>query len=545
MEYLRTQLARLQEQLAALNTTQRTLAGALVVIMLMTLAWWGNYAGNSEMTPLIDKSISGDDLAVITSRLQGKGIAYRTSGDRILVPTERKFEALADLWYSQILPRETRNAFDEAISRSTVFASSVQQQQLWLNAMQSMLAETFSYMEGVREARVFIDPKRERGFGNGYEPSASVFLKMAAGRKPDAKLVEAVADLVSGAVANLPRHRVRVVVDGASYPVRNRDENPIAAAGEEHLAQVQRAERYFCEKIMGVLSSIENVSVAVNVKLNNERTQKTVTTPDAKNSVSKPLKEESSTEETASTQGAGSDAGLVPNAPLNAGVAGGGDNSRNNTETSKTEYKVEIGRTEITSVSPGGDFQVTGCYVRVPRGYFSRAMKLLSNSEKDPDPAALDAFIQTQLATYRTGIAKCLNLTGPDDVHVEAYVDAMPVAIAAAQAGAAPVTAMLTGHVKEIALGVLALVSLFMVSNLARKSSPSPARVSAPEPPPGPLPSGEQAVGEAIETPPALDGMELDEDSAVAQQMLSQVQTMVGQNPDIAANLVKRWLNRS
>ena len=42
-----------------------------------------------------------------------------------------------------------------------------------------------------------------------------------------------------------------------------------------------------------------------------------------------------------------------------------------------------------------------------------------------------------------------------------------------------------------------------------------------------------------------LDGMELDDDAIKAQQMVEQVSTMVKENPDAAANLVKRWLNRS
>jgi flagellar biosynthesis/type III secretory pathway M-ring protein FliF/YscJ len=39
--------------------------------------------------------------------------------------------------------------------------------------------------------------------------------------------------------------------------------------------------------------------------------------------------------------------------------------------------------------------------------------------------------------------------------------------------------------------------------------------------------------------------MELDEDALRAQQMVEQVKTMVSENPDAAANLVKRWLNRT
>jgi flagellar biosynthesis/type III secretory pathway M-ring protein FliF/YscJ len=39
--------------------------------------------------------------------------------------------------------------------------------------------------------------------------------------------------------------------------------------------------------------------------------------------------------------------------------------------------------------------------------------------------------------------------------------------------------------------------------------------------------------------------MELDQDAVHAQQMVEQVSTMVKENPDAAANLVKRWLNKT
>jgi flagellar biosynthesis/type III secretory pathway M-ring protein FliF/YscJ len=39
--------------------------------------------------------------------------------------------------------------------------------------------------------------------------------------------------------------------------------------------------------------------------------------------------------------------------------------------------------------------------------------------------------------------------------------------------------------------------------------------------------------------------MEMDEDSVRTQQMLDQVSTMVKENPDGAASLVKRWLSRA
>jgi flagellar biosynthesis/type III secretory pathway M-ring protein FliF/YscJ len=99
---------------------------------------------------------------------------------------------------------------------------------------------------------------------------------------------------------------------------------------------------------------------------------------------------------------------------------------------------------------------------------------------------------------------------------------------------------------KEIALSGLALVSLFMVSMMVKRSSPPPPIAVAPRVLSGPAPlmTGEAVAGEAGEGGSMLDGMELDEDAIKTEQMLDQVSTLVKENPDGAAALVKRWLNR-
>ena len=55
----------------------------------------------------------------------------------------------------------------------------------------------------------------------------------------------------------------------------------------------------------------------------------------------------------------------------------------------------------------------------------------------------------------------------------------------------------------------------------------------------------EAVAGEVGEGNPMLDAVELDDSAVKSQQMLDQVQQMVQANPDAAANLVKRWLNRT
>ena len=202
---------------------------------------------------------------------------------------------------------------------------------------------------------------------------------------------------------------------------------------------------------------------------------------------------------------------------------------------------------DIKSTNYGGNAEPASATVMLPRSYFVQTFKVGRKDDKDPDAALLDAYISGELTKMTQNVRTCLGLAA-DAVHVDAYTDLVPVAAAAPQAAGTAVGLLFTDHVKEIALGVLALMSLFMVSNIVKKGTPVPVLAVAPAPVkmgPVTLSSGEEAVGEASEGNPLLDGMELDEDSVKAQQMLSQVGSLVDENPEAAAGLVKRWLNRA
>src|SRR5213078_4281979 len=159
--------------------------------------------------------------------------------------------------------------------------------------------------------------------------------------------------------------------------------------------------------------------------------------------------------------------------------------------------------------------------------------------------------IDDQLRLKRAVVKGCVGALTDDALTVSDYADSLPVSGSAPLAAAAPMSLMLTDHAKEIALGALALVSLFMVSNMVKKGSATPAPALAMAAagvaarPTSTLRGREEAVGEAVEGESLMEGMELDEESAKAQQMINQVSALVEENPDAAANLVKRWMNRS
>jgi flagellar biosynthesis/type III secretory pathway M-ring protein FliF/YscJ len=166
-----------------------------------------------------------------------------------------------------------------------------------------------------------------------------------------------------------------------------------------------------------------------------------------------------------------------------------------------------------------------------------------------PTQAQIEAVRDAEIPTISDGVLKCVGLEDPKTVSVEMYTDPIPIAMTAstAQASVSMPLSMITGHAKEIVLAGLACLSLFVVSMMVRKSTPAPVIAAAAAAPTGPmtLGNGELIAGSAGDGGATLDGMELDDDAVRAQQMLEQVSTMVKENPESAATLVKRWLNRS
>jgi flagellar biosynthesis/type III secretory pathway M-ring protein FliF/YscJ len=217
-------------------------------------------------------------------------------------------------------------------------------------------------------------------------------------------------------------------------------------------------------------------------------------------------------------------------------------------EENDTEYEILAGSETKTSSKPAGEITPLGAAVRVPRSYFVNMAKALSNSTADPAMATLQPVIDGELERIRNEVASCTAIKDPQAVVVSMYNDfPSPTHAAADAAPTGTIVATLNSYGKEIAIGLLALVSLFMVSTMVRKgAAPAPIVTQPATPRETPnLDAGITIAGVVGEGDPMLDGMELDQDAVRTQQMLDQVSTLVGENPDAAANLVKRWLNRT
>jgi flagellar biosynthesis/type III secretory pathway M-ring protein FliF/YscJ len=374
-------------------------------------------------------------------------------------------------------------------------------------------------------------------------------------------MVQAIANLVLGAAAAVERDRIQVVINQQHWPVRD-PKADLSAGGNDILELVQKHEAWVSSRLEKHLN-IPGASVYLTLKPNTQHRQ-TQTHKYAKDNVVQTEKraKERTTESTVPSGPAG-EPGAIPNGPLSlsplTGVAAG-DATTSESE-SETEFDVRVGEEVETVLSPAGEVQVLKASVRIPRSYITWVLKGGKAEAPDPDEKAIQSHFAELKPDMLTQIKTCVAVASDADVSLGMFYDFPPPGAATARSagpgGAAAgstsstLASILTTHSREVVLGGLAIVSLFMVSMMVRRSGPvaagvvSAAGIGAFQVPTPVLDATETLAGEVGEGKSMLDAMELDEDAVRAQQMLDQVEAMVEDNPDAAAGLVKRWLSRT
>lgn len=547
MNLVKSQFERIQSQLIALTPSQKMLTASLLAIMVMTLFYWVHYAASPEFTPVLDQALSAADAGQITDFLQSRGYDVVVSNDRVMVPSDRRMEAVAQLSYAQKLPQNTTDGFGLIMKDMNPFDSASKTDVMWNHAKEITLAGVISRWPGVAGSSVVIDTTMQRGISldDTIKPSASVNIRMRSGAKPEKQLAQAAVKLLTGAVAALDPSKVSVIVDGV--PVNTAQDAGLGTA--DSLMDLQREkENYLVSKIKNVLAFMNAPVLAeVSVDVDNQSISQESTVVDTKNSLYKPTKQQTTSDETDSSEASSSEVGAGAN--IQGSVAATSTPKTTNSKSEETdEYMLVPAQTMTKSTSAPGKMTVKAAAVWVPRSYFIAQYKQDNQTTKDPDPAALQTIVNEQMASIRGAIKGCIGPLDDSAINIGLYDPVTSTDGPAAVAAAEPtmVSLALTDHVKDIAVGALALVSLFMVSMMVKKSAPAPVVVAAPQHvDPVSLEAGEEVAGEAGEGNPLLDGMELDDDAVKTRQMVGQVSQMVKDNPDAAANLVKRWLNHT
>jgi flagellar biosynthesis/type III secretory pathway M-ring protein FliF/YscJ len=546
-------------QLRGLSGSARMLVATTVVILILSLLIVGMLTGSPAMQQLPIGPLTAEARTRAINYIRTSNIPFEEENGQILVPAEHKYTVLAGLTENQLISGEQID-FTTLMKDDSPFLSDRDKQRRYLIAKMNVLAGMISAMGDIAKASVVIDdPVRPPGIGGPrVTPSASVTVTSRTGELSP-KQVDAIANLVAGAHASLKVENVAVIDSSTGRAYRGRSEDDYAAT--RYLELKQNTERSVQEKILDRLSYIQGVRVEVNAILDaREELQRSRTYENPKIG---PLQESSRTTSSSQPTSQG-EAGVRPNVGQAVAIQSGAA-AKSSDERTESRTVPAFPMTERDIKDNKGYALQINATVGVPRSFLVRIyQEEQGDAEAQPDAAALEALSTQQVDRIQKEIAPLISTDAipgavPGAVVVSINPDFALAGMTGSSAyggsggagsggaaGADGIGGLVGGNlVKLVGLGALSAISLLMMFMMVRKATvkqPLPSAEELVGIPPALQSENSDLVGEAGESAPPLEAMEVDEGALRRQQMLDQINTMAIDRPDEAANLLRKWI---
>ncbi|MCH8854158.1 MAG: hypothetical protein IID41_16130, partial [Planctomycetes bacterium] len=531
-----------------LETSQRVALGLCVVILAGAILMLTQWSLERQMVLLYADPMTPEQIESTQRQLQSMGETFEMRADDIFVRPTDQSRLIMALSARNSGPTKLSITFEKLLKDKNTFASAQTTRNNYNVALGNELALTIRSWSKVSDARVFIAPSSRQTLRQRSNPTATVQVSLVPGTQMGKSIVESLARLVAGAVQGLNPQHVNVIdqVTGRSYVVGDAEDQ-----FSGNLFDLQREqEKELKTKIEALLSYIPGVLAQVRLKLDDKAVSSLVTKLDEP-----AVKRETKDETSKSRQSPTPEPGVQANtgAALQAGAIGQSDT----TEKTETEFMAERGG-EVTQTNkkPGAVLKAAAS-IGVPRSYFIGALKALKGSgAEEPQPAEIDTYIEEQIPLIQKQVQPILDATAEEEstVVVSVYADQAATFITPAPplepAEASSVMDFVSANGKQIGLFALAALAMGMMMMMARKSGApvSTQDEGVAEAVPGgrlgDLYVDDGAVGKAGSPDAFLIAQETDENSIRTRQISKQVSDLINDDPDGAAQLVRRWIER-
>jgi flagellar biosynthesis/type III secretory pathway M-ring protein FliF/YscJ len=564
-------------ELRDLSVSQKLSIGLGALLVLLSLAWLGQWAATPEMVPLLAQDLRPEEVQQVQAALEMMNEPVRVRGSRVYVRAAANRQALlAQLQMHDKLPSDTSVGFDALVREANPWISQEENNKRWTVALQTEIRRVLTQFEGVRDAYVFLNLNtQKRGFSRNEPPaSAGVTLIMKNGESVPRPLALAAARLVCGAVRGLPLRNVQVV-DGRGLVALDWEQEE--AGTSSALERLRRElEQRVAEKIRGQIAFDPHLRVSVRVELDPtaRETDSRVPTEGVETS-------RSGRERKTSRTGRSGQPGVQPN----VGAAAGGGQSEERTEETETESRSEPGVEHKREQTAPGEVREIFAAVNVSHSALVAIFKRTNPDKGEPSLQDVEAVFKAQAEKIVNQVKKLVKPQEAEQVAVDWYYDGPQGALEQSgtlEASTGVLSDALQRYGPPSGLALLAVLALGLMFRMARSSMGSeslapelgltreaieaarragPATAaavpaaqvgaaatpggvvlgSAPEPPPVPL--EKVVLGRAAEG--VLEAQEVDEGTVQLRNMLEQVAGMVDKDPDSVAVLISHWLDRS
>lgn len=541
MDFVRRNWAQARAYMQEMTFAQKWGVGAVLIILLLFGALAMIYAGAPEKVAITQ--FAGGRQVEVMARLQAHGINVEQKGNQLLVPRQQQEEAIALLVEGNLLSEDASESFKQLVLQQSPWLTNEQNRQRYHLALNTALGSILRKIRGVRSAQVVVSMPQEKGFGSSFvRPTASVTLSLEGGRRIDERLVEAVAGLVAGAVAEMAPQQVVVIDAGTGQQHKVGDANELVAGDLVEL--IRSEERHYREKI-GELLRIRHAIVAVTVRADPTHREIRSETDYEK---AEPLREtENETISRRNLTQAG-EPGVRPNvgASIDGGSGVGMEESIERTRETFGEKRAVV-RSEKTIT--GHTVQQVNVAINIPRSYFVQIYRARNPQQGDlpVDDVALQPLFEQQRAEIEAKVRPLVEAVGQQSV-VRAdmfYDDAdflQPLALASGAGGLAGVLEapwMTPATLLGTALLAVAFM-FFMLRHAAQKEVLPTVEELAGLPPT--LAGDEDLIGEADEMEMMMSGVELDEEQLRARKIADQISEMIKASPEEAGSLIGKWV---
>jgi flagellar M-ring protein FliF len=563
MDFLRRSLSQIQTQLAGLTISQKLLIGLLLLIMVATAFFTVANSSKPTMVVLIDQPMSPQEINKAEMHLAGKH-SYKVEGDKILVPADEAFAIRGELFAAQALPSDTTMAFTELVKANTMFTTDRNSERQWNVATQVTLSRMLKYFPYIESGTVIVVPGQRSGIGrDAASPTASVTVKVKNNEALSTRQVDAIVAMVAGSVSGLKREAVNIIDGQRSYRVQSAD----AALPSDLLEYKKAIETDLTQKLLVMFGEIPNVKIAVNaipdLRQRSQQSEKYDPKGIAKAEVQETRRTSSSNESTAPR----AEPGVKPNVGV---VADSGSSANHSTSTTTSDTTAQTAvrfdkTTENITFQPGAELKELTASISLPRSYFVSIFRRMTKDPKaDPEDEKLKPIIDEQLKFASLRAVKTIGAPSEDSVRVDWFDDTLAPAtpeIAVAGSGfGGNAAGFVSQYAKQFVLALFAIGVLGMMLMMVKKSVPAgagadidpsvffgnagagAAAAGRKRGTTGNMDTGDDVFGEANQGDAVLTGIELDDDTLASRKMVDEVSTMIKDNPENAAALIKRWI---
>jgi flagellar M-ring protein FliF len=256
MDRARTLVLQLRDFFLALPVGRRVSFVALTAAVIVGTLALGVWVQRPQYRVLFSNLSAGDAGAVV-EQLKGDKIPYRLvgGGTTIEVPASRVHEVRLAL-AGRGVPQGGGVGF-EIFDKQTLGMTDFVQRLNYQRALQGELARTIGELAAVESARVHLAlPERSLFVADERRSSASVVVKLRAGRSLAAEQIAGIVHLVAASVEGLKPADVTVVDVNGKVLTREMDEGGGAPAGQGLLAFQRELEHGYTERIESMLGRV-------------------------------------------------------------------------------------------------------------------------------------------------------------------------------------------------------------------------------------------------------------------------------------------------